>query len=151
MPKTSKPNTLTESPGTKEFGLEVRQQVAGYLAKELPPRQRAKILAGLVKGQADGDAAYASQIASRLAALRYVDELTGVVTVAQEKGAQAVLELPQILIAADAPPPSPGSAEALRLLATAKGSQYDEAFPASPEPPPEPPKPFKSAVTVTEA
>ncbi len=98
----------------------------------------------LVKAEGASPAA-----ATRLAALRYIDELCGVVTVAQEKPGDTPQEFLQIFVDGP-PPPRPGSAEALRLLATAKGSPYDETFPSTPESEsePAPPRPFKSAFRV---
>lgn len=156
---------LHGTPGSKEFGDAAREQLAAALLKELPLKERATLLVELVRnGQATSGkedkqadpasmspfAAYGAAIGARLTALKYINELSGVVTVAQEKEAESTVSLPQIIIEGE-PPPRPGSAEALRLLATAKGSQYDEAFPSSPPAPPEPPKPFQSVVTVRES
>lgn len=114
----------------------------------MPAKERANRLIAL--GQATDATPGQGNPQAILAALKYMNELCGVVTVAQEKAADAGLfELPQILIAPDAPPPKAGSVEALKLLSAAKGSQYDEAFPSSPPPAPQPPKPYKSEVSVT--
>lgn len=141
---------LQGTPGSKEFGDAAREQLAAALLKELPLKQRAALVVELTKGVATPDAAYGAAIGARLNALRYINELSGVVTVAQEKEAEVEGSLPQIIFHGP-PPPRPSSVEALKLLATAKGSQYDEAFPSSPPEPPEPPKPFQSVVTVRES
>jgi len=135
-------------PGSKEAGLEARALLAAFLEKEMPLKARVQALGRIAKSE--NETPGAGNPASVLAVLRYMNELSGVVTVAQEKEAESVTSLPQIIIEGE-PPPRPGSVEALKLLSTAKGSPYDEAFPSSPPAPPEPPKPFQSVVTVRES
>lgn len=135
--------------GGKEAGEAIRKQLAAWLDEKMPPSERAAKLVDLLKQQAENPMPGAGNPNAQLAVLRYINELSGVVTMVQEKGADASVELPQIIVHGE-PPPRPGSREALELLQQAKGSQYDEKFPLSPPAPPEPPKPFKSAVSVQE-
>lgn len=111
-------------------------------------KERSKLMVELTKGVSTENAAYGAAIGARLQALKYINEITGVVT--QEKGAEESVPMPQIVVFGE-PEARPTSVDALKLLATAKGSQYDETFPSSPPDPPKPPQPFKSAVTVQES
>lgn len=135
------------TPGGKEAGEKGLAELAAYLEADLPYRTRAKLLVQLTS-QSEGVEKGVPQ--SCLAALKYINDLCGLVTLAQQKEAESEESLPQIIFHGP-PPPRPSSVEALKLLATAKGSQYDEAFPSSPPDPPEPPKPFQSVVTVRES
>lgn len=149
------PNGRVYTPGSKEAGELVRSELAARLLADLPIKERSRIMADLGRGlkdeQEEGEVGrvYSAQVSAQLAAMQYINAICGVVTAAQEKGAEIAAELPQILIAPDAPPPKAGSVEALKLLSAAKGSQYDEAFPSSPPPAPEPPKPMVGEVKVT--
>ena len=135
------------TPGGKEAGERGLAELAAYLEKELPYKKRASLLVQLTS-QAEGVEKGVPQ--SCLAALKYVNDLCGLVTRAEEKGAEDPVPLPQIVVFGE-PEARPTSVDALKLLATAKGSQYDETFPSSPPDPPKPPQPFKSAVTVQES
>jgi len=120
--------------------------MAAYLEHGMPAKERAKRIIALSR-QEDASPGMGNPQAV-LAALKYMNELSGVVT--QEKGAEETAPLPQIVVFGE-PEARPTSVDALKLLATAKGSQYDETFPSSPPDPPKPPQPFKSAVTVQES
>jgi hypothetical protein len=145
--------TQTPTPGTKEAGDLVRAQLAEMLLEALPLAESAKVLGELIAATKSPEAS-AYSAAARLAALRYANELNGVVTAAEEKAGQAVVELPEIIVAP--PPGMDGSSaegiapERTRQPGGVRPGPYDATYPGKlpPEPEPETPGPMKGAVTV---
>lgn len=114
-------------PGTKEAGDTGREALAAKLLEVLPYDVRAQIVAEIAEGKAEENAFGSAQ---RLAAVRYANEVNGIVTAAAEKSAEASRELPQIVI--QPPPQAEVSTDAqARLLATLAhgGGPYDAPYP----------------------
>ena len=91
------PPVALEGRGTKEAGEKAARELAGHLDRLIPPLARAAQLAELLT-----DATRDDEISARLAVLKYVNALSGIVTIAEDRAASAGMSLPRI-VAAGAP------------------------------------------------